>query len=89
MREVSATITRQGQVTVPAEVRRSLGLSTPAKVVFVLTDDGEVHLRVPRYIDLDSLQGAAGSLPSPLTWEEMRAIAYEDRFKERSERVDD
>ena len=32
-----------------------------------------------QYPDIDSLVGAAGSLPEPLSWEEMRAIAAEDR----------
>jgi len=29
---------------------------------------------------IDRVRGAAGSLPHPLSWQEMRRIAYEDRL---------
>lgn len=80
MREVLATITSKGQVTIPAEVRRHLGVKTKDKIAFVLEASGTVRLRLPRYTSVASVRGAAGSLKKPLSWEEMRAIAREDRL---------
>lgn len=81
-KEISVTITSKGQITLPAEVRRHLGLRPKDKVAFVIEPEGTVRVRPPRYPDIDSLRGAAGSagsLDKPLTWPEMRAMAREDR----------
>jgi len=83
MKVILSTITSKGQVTVPAEVRRHLGVQTGDKIAFVLLPDGEVEIKAPRYPDVASLRGAAGSLSRPLAWEEMRAIAREDRLEEK------
>jgi len=80
MREIVSSITSKGQVTIPVEIRNYLGLKTHDKIAFVIDAEGNVQLKVPRYPDIDSLAGAAGSLSEPLSWEEMRRIAYEDRF---------
>jgi AbrB family looped-hinge helix DNA binding protein len=40
MREIISTITSKGQVTIPAEVRKHLGLKTGDKVGFVIGDKG-------------------------------------------------
>ena len=78
MKEVLATITSKGQVTVPAEVRRHLGVSKSDKIAFVIRADGSVEIKVPRYPTVDSLAGAAGTLSKPLSWHEMREIAREE-----------
>ena len=47
MKEIVSTITSKGQVTIPAEVRRRLGVGTGAKITFVIDENcGE---RAPRY----------------------------------------
>ena len=43
MGEYVATVTQKGQVTIPSELRRALGLKPGDKVAFNLID-GEVHL---------------------------------------------
>jgi AbrB family looped-hinge helix DNA binding protein len=63
MKEIVSTITSKGQVTIPAEVRRHLGLRTRDKIAFVVEPKGEVKLKVPQYPTLDTLAGAAGILP--------------------------
>jgi antitoxin PrlF len=78
MKEIVSTITSKGQVTIPAEVRRQLGVGTNDKITFVIGDDGDVQLKAPRYSTIESLRGAAGSLPQALSWKEMREIARED-----------
>lgn len=87
MREILATITSKGQVTIPKDVRERLGLRTNDKVVFVLEDDGSVRLQVPQYPTVSSLAGAAGSLERSLSWEEMREIAREDRLAAQYENM--
>ena len=78
MKEVVSTITSKGQVTIPAEVRHHLRLKPRDKIAFVIEDEGEVRLKAPRYSNAASLRGAAGSLPKPISWQEMKEIAYED-----------
>ncbi len=40
MKEIVSTITSKGQVTIPAEVRRHLGLKTRDKISFVIEEEG-------------------------------------------------
>jgi len=83
MKEIISTISSKGQLTIPAEVRRHLGVQSHEKIAFVIESEGEVKLRVPRYSDIDSVVGKAGSLKRPLSWHEMRKIAKEDRMKQK------
>ena len=85
-RQIPSTITAKGQITLPAEVRRHLGVSVRDKVVFVIDDDGDVRVRPAKYSTVASLAGAAGSLKSPMSWEDMREIAREDRVAAKFER---
>jgi antitoxin PrlF len=78
--QMVATITSKGQVTIPAGVRKRLGLKTHDKIAFVVGKQGEVQLQVPKYPTLSSLRGAAGELAKPLSWKEMLAIAREDHL---------
>lgn len=78
VREIVSTITSKGQVTIPVEVRRHLGVGTKDKIAFVLGDEGHVELKPPRYSTVESLRGAAGSLKKPLSKEQMLGIAHED-----------
>jgi antitoxin PrlF len=61
MRAIEATITRQGQVTIPAEVRRKLGLTKREKVTFLIEDD-RVEI-VPTRFTLESVFGSVDPLP--------------------------
>lgn len=40
-----ATITSKGQITIPAEIRKALGLSAGERVVFTRLDDGTTVMR--------------------------------------------
>jgi AbrB family looped-hinge helix DNA binding protein len=84
MREIVSTITSKGQVTVPVEVRRHLGVGANDKLSFVISDEGEVKLKAPRYSTIESLRGAAGSLEWALSKEEMLEIAHEEAIAEKS-----
>ena len=81
MKEIISTVTSKGQVTIPAEVRKSLGISQGDKLSFVIDDEGRIELKVPTYPDVASLAGAAGTLDRPMNWDQVREIAREDRFE--------
>jgi antitoxin PrlF len=86
VREIPSTISKKGQVTIPVEVRRHLGVKAPDRVTFVIDEEeGSVRLVAPRYPDVSSLRGAAGTLKRPLSWNETREIAYEDRLAGKPE----
>jgi antitoxin PrlF len=78
VRQIISTITSKGQVTIPIEVRRHLGVDTNDKIAFLIDDAGNVHVKAPRYSTLASLRGAAGSLAQPLSKAEVLRIAHED-----------
>ncbi len=87
MREIVSTVSSKGQVTVPAEIRRRLGIEPGDKLSFIIENKGDtgeerVVLKASRYPDIASLQGAAGSLAKPLSWDRMLSIAHEDRAQE-------
>ena len=52
-----ATVSSQGQVTIPAEIRRRLGLEKGSTLEFIVQDDGSVTLRVPKWT-FDSVLGS-------------------------------
>ena len=87
MRKIISTISSKGQVTIPAEVRKHLGIKEGDKLSFVIEDEGSVRVEAPRYPDIASLRGAAGSLDKPLSWKEMREIAREDHVREIADEI--
>jgi antitoxin PrlF len=82
MRELVSTLSSKGQITIPVEVRKYLGIGEGDKLAFVIEDEGGVRVVAPRYTTIASLRGAAGKLARPLSWEEMRAVAREDHVRE-------
>ncbi len=82
MREIVSTVTSKGQVTIPVEVRKLLGIERGDKLTFVIEDGGSIRIKATRYPDVASLRGAAGKLEKPVSWEEMRQIAREDHLKD-------
>lgn len=75
-----ATITSKGQITLPAAIRRRLNLREHDRVVFTIDEQGKIELGPPRFPTVASLTGVAGTLAQPLSWQQMRQIAYEDRL---------
>jgi antitoxin PrlF len=65
-RYIHSTITSKGQVTIPAEVRRVLGVGINDKVAFQITSKGDVLLTVPRYRTLAELKGSE-NLPNKIS----------------------
>ena len=81
MKEILMTITSKGQVTIPAEVRRYLGLRKRQKIALVIGKNGEVKWKVPRYPNIDSIVGRAGASRRRLSWQQTLDIARADNLK--------
>jgi len=62
MIEIVATVSSKNQVTIPADVRKKLGIGASDKISFVLSDEGTVLLRLPR-CTLDTIIGSSQALP--------------------------
>jgi len=87
MKEMRTVMTRKGQVTVPAEIRRQLGLKRGDKVAFVL-DEGEVRLTRTGSV-VERTAGAFRTRRPALTAEELREAAERAMAKEADERLGD
>ncbi len=87
MKEIISTISSKGQITIPADVRRHLGVGTSDKVTFVITDEGRVELRPVRYT-LESILGSLEPVTDvSLDFEEEIAAAREDEAERRVRRM--
>lgn len=85
MKEVVATITSKGQVTIPIEVRQTLGLHTGDKVAFTV-EESQVQLRKTGGSVVAATAGAfKGRLPAK-TAAELRVAAEEAIAEETEER---
>jgi antitoxin PrlF len=85
MKEHIGIVTRKGQVTLPAEVRYSLGLKQGDKVIFRLQDDQVMVKRTESVVSATA--GVFKSDRPALTAEELRAAAEQaiaDEVAERS-----
>lgn len=80
-KETVSKISSKGQVTVPVEVRKHLGVDTNGKLAFVIESDGKVRVSPAKFPDIKSLSGAAGKLKKPLSKEDLISTAREDRLK--------
>lgn len=59
----TAKMTSKGQITIPVEVRRELGLQTGSRIVFVATGERSYQIRVQR----GSVRDLRGCVPAPGT----------------------
>ena len=86
MKDHFTVVTRKGQITVPAEVRRALGLSIGDAVAVSLdeNDPPQARLRPVRSI-VDATFGAVSPRKRPEDWKELRQ-QFMDHATERDER---
>ncbi|MGH2531865.1 MAG: AbrB/MazE/SpoVT family DNA-binding domain-containing protein [Thermomicrobiales bacterium] len=63
MHEIVSTISSKGQVTIPVEIRRHLGIGAADKIAFVVQDEGTVELRPARFT-LESVLNSIDALPN-------------------------
>jgi antitoxin PrlF len=67
----SAKLTSKGQITIPKEVRKALGLQTGDRLAFRLRDDGTVQVEAET-IDLRSLRGSVRTKVKGVSVEAMK-----------------
>ena len=79
MKEIVTSLTQRGQVTVPAEVRRLLGLKPRDKVAFTIDDD-QVRL-VPASFTLESAYGSVTPRSRPADFKALSRVAREERAR--------
>ena len=62
MRELIASVTTRGQVTIPSEIRKHLDLRSPDKIAFIIDETGTVQLR-PARVTLEDLFESVPPIP--------------------------
>lgn len=82
MREIVATLSSKGQVTIPSKVRKHLNLKEGDTLAFIIEGERSVRIvAVPHYRGVAALKGTAGAPQTPRDGEEMIQIAREDHVK--------
>ncbi len=66
----AATVTSKGQITIPVEVRRTLGLRSGSRVDFLRMDDGSYAI-APVNCSVTALKGLVTRTAAPVPIEEM------------------
>jgi len=85
MTEILLTVSSKGQVTIPAEVCRRLGVGKNQKIALIIDEEnGDIRLTVPRYPDVASVRGKAGTLRKKLARQQIRDIACEDQYRAKT-----
>lgn len=79
MKELLTTITQRGQVTIPAEVRRVLGVKPKDKVAFQIEDD-QVRL-APAKFSLETAYGSVNPLHRPDDFKKITRQAKEEHVQ--------
>lgn len=78
----TATLTSKGQVTIPAEVRASLGLGAGDRIEFVELDNGQFAIMAAAH-SVQDLQGLIRKPEVPVSVEEMNAAIAASGAKAR------
>lgn len=81
----TSKLTSQGQISIPAEVRRRLGIRPGAQLVWEENKQGEIVVRPKRYT-LDDLHKIMGNPKVHLTLQELRE-ARGECWDERARQV--
>ncbi len=79
-KQIIASITQRGQVTIPAEVRRLLGAKPRGKVAFQI-DDGEVRLAAVEFT-LETAYGSVKPINRPEDFEKLIREAMEEHVQD-------
>jgi AbrB family looped-hinge helix DNA binding protein len=80
MKEIVSTVTSKGRVTIPAEVRRYLGVAPGDTISFVIDDLGKVSLKATAYPMVAPLRERGPGLDQDRSYAVMKEIASADRF---------
>ncbi len=78
MQQFTATTTQRNQVTIPAEVRRRLGIKPRDKVAFTIDDAGTVRLAAAEF-SLESAYGSVRPSSRPEDFEQLSRDAKDEK----------
>jgi AbrB family looped-hinge helix DNA binding protein len=78
------SVTSKGQVTIPVEIRRKLGIKPHDRVRFVM-DDGAV--RIERMMTLQEVWDSVPPTNAGKDWDEIRRIVAEERAEYYKDKV--
>ena len=81
MKQFTTTTTQRNQVTIPAEVRRLLGLKPRDKVAFTIEDGGKVRLAAASF-NLESAYGSVKPSTSPEDFDEVSQNAKDTKAED-------
>ena len=79
MKEITRAVGANGQITLPAAVRKALGIMGNGRITFAI-NNGEVRLH-PAEPSLDDVYQSVPALKRPLTLKQMREIAIEEHIQ--------
>lgn len=80
MKEILRPVTQKGQVTIPIEIRKALGIKPKGKVAFEI-DGQEVRVKAAKSV-VEATHRILPALDRKLTVEEMVQIATEEAAQE-------
>jgi len=86
MSQYRTTITKGGQVTLPAKIRRKLGLKLGDQVV-VFREEGDAVFVEPPAFTLQTAFASVPPLKKPVSDKEMTRTAWEDRAERVAENM--
>jgi AbrB family looped-hinge helix DNA binding protein len=78
MAYMRSSVSPKGQVTIPIELRRMLGLKPKDKVAFTVENG---HVRISRALTLDDLYMSVPALKTPMTDKEMTDLMWEEHIR--------
>jgi antitoxin PrlF len=78
MRAIQATITERGQVTLPAAVRRQLGVEPGGKILFQIEDNGTVSVAVAPFT-FQTVRASVSPLDHPMSDETLAEVLEDAR----------
>ena len=85
MKQAFSSVSPKGQITLPVEFRRMLGLRPKDQVsISIEVEEGKLTVRPARY----TLESVVGSVPPPTRTEDIEGIIQEAK-EERAQRVMD
>jgi antitoxin PrlF len=76
MREITTTLTKKGQVTVPVEIRKFFGLKTNDKITFKISE-GIVQISPAKY-SIEDVYGIVKPINKPENYKKVRETAVNE-----------
>lgn len=71
---ITATITAKGQITIPVEIRKALGLDAGARIEFEEVEPGQYEFKPAQTMTVTVLKGMFGKARRTVSVDGMRAV---------------